>query len=68
MSAIRKEIQDYIDIIPDSKLEALRPLLSVLADDSVVIETDLTEEERAIIAAGRDEYKRGGFIPLDSIP
>lgn len=67
MSVIRKEIQEYIDIIPDSKLEALKPLLTVLADDSIVIETDLTDEEKAIIAEGREEYKKGPFVPLSSI-
>lgn len=67
MSAIRKEIQDYIDCIPDSKLEALKPLLSVLVNDTIILETDLTDEERAIIAQGREEYKQGGFIPLESI-
>ena len=67
MSEIRKEIQDYIDIIPDSKLAALKPLLTMLADESIVIETDLTDEERNIIAKGREEYKKGGFVSLDSI-
>lgn len=67
MSAIRKEIQDYIDNIPDSKLEALKPLLSVLVNDTITVETDLTDEEKAVIARGRDEYKQGGFIPLDTI-
>ena len=67
MSEIRKEIQDYIDIIPDSKLAALKPLLTMLADESIVIETDLTDEERNIITKGREEYTKGGFVSLDSI-
>lgn len=67
MSAIRKEIQDYIDSIPDSKLEALKPLLSVLVNDTIILETDLTDEEKAIIARGREEYKQGGFVPLERI-
>jgi hypothetical protein len=67
MSAIRKEIQDYIDSIPESKLEALKPLLSVLVNDTIILETDLTDEEKAIIAHGREEYRQGGFVPLESI-
>jgi len=67
MSAIRQEILDYIDDIPDSKLEALKPILSLLVDDTLIIETNLTDEEKAIIKAGREEYKSGGFVPLSSI-
>ena len=33
MTAIRQEILDYINDIPDSKLEALKPLLTLLLDD-----------------------------------
>ena len=31
------------------------------------IETDLTEEERAIIRAGREECKAGKYVPLEEI-
>ncbi len=68
MSEIRKEIQGYIDSLPDNQLAALKPILRLLADNSFTVETDLTEEERAIIARGREEYKAGGYVPLDSIP
>jgi hypothetical protein len=69
MSAIRQEVLDYIDNISDSKLEALKPILSILADDVVVLETDLTDEERAIIARGREEYAANpdSFVPLRSL-
>ena len=67
MSAIRQEIHDYIDDIPDSKLEALKPLLALLLDDMAIIETDLTEEEKNIIREGREEYKKGGFVSLGSV-
>jgi hypothetical protein len=67
MSPIRQEITRYIRNISDSKLEALKPLLEVLANETVVVETDLTDEERALIAKGRAEYERGGFIPLGDI-
>lgn len=57
MSEVRKEVLDYIDAIPDSKLRALKPLLTLLVDDSFVIETDLTDEEREINAKGLEDYK-----------
>lgn len=67
MSAIRKEILEYIDAIPDSKLEALKPILTLLANDTLTIETNLTEDEKEIIRNGRKKYAQGGFVPLDSI-
>jgi hypothetical protein len=69
MSVIRQEVQEYIDNISDNKLIALKPILSLLADDMVVLETDLTDEERSIIARGREEYAKNpeSFVPLESI-
>ena len=65
MTAIRKEIMTYIDDIPDIKLEALKPILTLLADEIIVVETDLTNDEKAIVSEGREEYKRGNFVQLD---
>ena len=65
MTAIRKEIMTYIDDIPDIKLEALRPILTLLADETIVLETDLTNDEKLIVNEGREEYKRGNFVQLD---
>ena len=67
MTAIRREILECINELPDSKLEALKPILTLLVDNTIRIETDLTEDEKQIIAQGREEYKKGGFVPLDSI-
>jgi len=67
MSELRKEIHGYIDCLSENELEAIKPILTLLADEPLRIETDLTEEEREIIAAGMEEYKKGGFIPLESI-
>ncbi len=67
MSELRAEVLEYIDLLPDSKLEALRPILQLLTNDAPVIETNLTDEEKEIIRAGREEYKAGGYIPLDEI-
>lgn len=30
-------------------------------------ETDLTDEERAIVAQGRLDYINGGYVPLDGL-
>lgn len=67
MSEIRKEIQNYIDVLSDRKLEALKPLLTMLVDESMVIQTDLTDEEKAIIVRGREEYAKGEYVSLDNI-
>ncbi len=67
MSAIRQEVLNCIDNIPDSKLEALKPILTILVNDTINIETDLTDDEKKIVAEGREEYKQGNFINLNSI-
>jgi hypothetical protein len=66
---VRQEIHAYIDDISENKLIALKPLLSALADESIIIERDLTEEERNIIAKGMLEYEStpDSFIPIDKI-
>jgi len=57
---IRRELKRYIDVIPESKLEIVRPMLSFLAgseNETLVIETDLNADEKAVIKAGRKERK-----------
>ena len=67
MSAIKKEIQDYIDVLPDRALLALKPILTLLIAEEPIVETDLTEEEKGVILQGREEYAKGGYIPLSEI-
>jgi hypothetical protein len=67
MSELRAEVLEYIELLPDSKLEALRPILRLLTNDTPIVETNLTDEEKEIIRAGRIEYKAGGYIPLDEL-
>jgi len=43
----------------------MKPILTLLADEIIVVETNLTDEEKAIVSEGRIEYKKGGFVPLD---
>ncbi len=65
--SIRQEAHAYIDGIDESKLRALKPILLTLLEDSVVIETDLTAEEIAIIDAGMEAHQRGKTIRIEDI-
>jgi len=69
MSAIKKEMQDYISVLPDNALLALKPIITLLVAEEPIVETDLTEEEKAIIVRGRIEYEKnpGNYVPLESI-
>ena len=69
MNALRKELHTYIDDIPESKLIALKPLLFALADESIVIESNLTNEEYRLIVEGMAEYRANPnrFVPLENI-
>jgi len=68
-TALRKEIYEYIETIPEYRLEILKPLLAEFAKPLYTIETDLTEEEIAIIDKGMAEYRAdpSSFIPLENI-
>jgi hypothetical protein len=68
-TVLRKELQDYIAEMPERHLFALKPLLSELAEPLYTIETDLTGEEKAIIAEGDKEFKEHPehFVPLESL-
>ena len=41
MTAIRKEVMGCIADLPDNKLQALMPILTVLVEDTVILETSL---------------------------
>jgi DNA-binding LacI/PurR family transcriptional regulator len=49
----RKRLHEYIDAMPDYGLPIVEPILAHFADEPLIIETDLTAEERADIAEGR---------------
>jgi hypothetical protein len=68
-TAVRKELHEYIDALPDRNLYALKPLLSVLVNDRIIIETDLTAEEKKIIAEGRKRRREHpeDFVTLESL-
>jgi len=69
MNALRQELHTYIDDIPESKLIALKPLLFALADESIVIESNLTNEEYRLVAEGMAEYRANPnrFVPLENV-
>jgi hypothetical protein len=67
--AVRQEIHNLVDTMPERNLYALRPLLDALVDEPIIIETDLTDEEKAIIEEGDKHYREHleDFVPLESI-
>ena len=70
MASIREEIYNFIDCLPDKKLEALKPILTLLVDDSIIIETDLTDDEKNIIREGRKKYMNdpASFVSFSITP
>jgi len=66
---IRQELHNYIDDISENKLFALKPLLFALADESIVIENNLTVDERILVAQGITEYEKNpsSFISLENL-
>ena len=66
---MRQEMHTFIDEMPDYRLFALRPLMEVLVDEPLIIETDLTAEEHAIIENGWQHYEAHpeDFIPLEDL-
>jgi hypothetical protein len=72
-TAKRRELKRYIDEMPESNLEIVRPMLSFLAgnqaNEPLVIEKNLTADEKAVIKAGRKERKERpeSFTPWAAI-
>ncbi|GHV47189.1 hypothetical protein AGMMS49546_36550 [Spirochaetia bacterium] len=56
-TVLRQELHAFLDVMPEQNLAALKPLFTVLSIDPVIIETDLTAEEKEIIAAGENDYR-----------
>jgi hypothetical protein len=67
MSAVtlRKELQEYIEVIPENNLYALQPLLSMLAEPLFIIEA--ADEEEADMIEERMKDFPSGFVSLESI-
>ena len=67
-TALRKELREYLDVIPEHTLYALKPLLSMLAEPLYIIEP-ANEEEIAMIDERMKDYEKypSSFIPLEDI-
>ena len=48
-------------------MNEIKPILAILVDNNITVETDLTDEEKDIIKRGRKEYENGNFVSLDSL-
>ena len=80
-TALRQELHDFIDIMPEHKLNALKPLIYILIEEEypvgmedvpesdIAIESDLSDEERTIMARGVARYHKRPeeFVALDSV-
>jgi hypothetical protein len=69
-ASIRNEFHSNIDAMDEESLQALRPIFSALMNrrnSKCVIETDLTDEEIAIIKEGDNEFREHPerFISLE---
>jgi hypothetical protein len=71
MTAIRQRLMDYIETMPEHNLSIVEPILAHLADESdeLIIDTDLTEEEKAEVEAALKEKEEHpeNFTPLSEI-
>ena len=69
MTSLRQEIHSIVEAIPERNLLALKPLLTVLLDEPMYIEKDLTDEEHTLIKEGVKRYREHpeDFISLDSL-
>jgi hypothetical protein len=58
-----------MDVIPEEKLQAIKPLLFMMYTDSVSVETvayeDMDDEEKAAFMQGRKEYEEGRLIDFE---
>jgi hypothetical protein len=66
---LRQELHTFIDMISERNLFALKPLLTVLVDEPIVIETDLTDEEHKLIAESVQRFHAdpSSFVSLEDI-
>ncbi|GHU62455.1 hypothetical protein FACS189445_5450 [Spirochaetia bacterium] len=68
-AVLRKELKSYIDTLPDYKLQALKPLLSVYSEPLYTIDTDLTAEEIAEVDERVAEYHKApsSWVSLEDL-
>ena len=66
-AANRQRLHDYINSMPEYSIPIVEPILAHFADEPLVIETNLTADEKADIMEGRKLRKEHPeeFITLD---
>jgi len=70
MTALKEQIIEYISLIPEEKLLALKPLLFMLSAEPTIIleklnDDDLTDEERDAFEKAELECERGETVYFD---
>jgi hypothetical protein len=71
MTALRKQMHEYIDNIPESKLLILKPLFHLVSEEVVYVEPisfgDLEEDEKAAVIQGRKDYEEGLYTDFEDV-
>ena len=66
---LREDLHSFIDTMPERNVQALWPIISILAEAEYALETDLTDEEHALIAESVQRYHAdpARFVPLKNL-
>jgi hypothetical protein len=64
--ALKEQVHQYIDMLPIDQVVVINELLTILISNDTVVETDITEEEHAIIEASRELFRTNpeSFVSL----
>ena len=69
MSLLKEELSYKISNIPDNKLSALKPIIDMLFDDTIIVERvnfeDLTEDEKEAVILGQRDIENGDTIDFE---
>ena len=58
MVVMKRELQEYIRVLPDDALRALKPLIMLMIGETSIDETDLSQEDKLIVIRGQKEYEK----------
>ena len=61
---LRQEIIEYVNIISEEQLAIVKPILQLMMQEPLIIEGDLTQEEKDIAKKGMEEYRNGKYIHM----
>ncbi|MCL2285735.1 MAG: hypothetical protein FWC32_05150 [Firmicutes bacterium] len=70
MTALRKEIYEYVNLMSEEKLLALKPLLHMLSVEPATVlekltDDDLTDEERNAFNMAEMEWENGDAVNIE---